>query len=314
MSSTVTPTTMPAKGGKETRVERQRGVVFSRRLNLLYVPALLLFAVFTIYPMINGFLISFTDWNGYSATRDSVGFGNYVRLLSDEIFRGALRNNFIYGFGSTVVQQIIGLGLALLLNRAIRGRNLSRAVIYLPALVSPVVMGTMYYLLFQFNYGAFNDVVVGLGGERVAWLAQPNFAILVIVLVNSFQFVGVSMIIYLAGLQGISKSYLEAADLDGAGGWRRFRHVVFPLLQPAMATSVVYNLIGGLKLYDVIKVMTNGGPGYSTDSSSTLIARIYFDHQSAGYAAAQGVFLFLFIAAFTLALNWLMNRRTVEEE
>lgn len=288
-------------------------VVFGRSLNLFYLPAMLLFAVFTIYPVLSGFAISFTNWDGYSPVRRGVGLDNYLRLFSDPIFGVALRNTLIFGLGSTIVQQLIGLGLALVLNRAIAGRAAIRAIIYLPALVSPVVMGTMYYLLFQYNTGAFNDIVVAFGGERLAWLTEPNFAILVIVLVNSFQFVGLSMIIYLAGLQGISKSYLEAAALDGAAGSKRFFHIVLPLLQPAFATSIVFNLIGGLKLYDVIKVMTNGGPGYATDSVSTLIAKMYFDNQSAGYAAAQGVFLFLFIAVFTLALNWLMGRFEVEE-
>lgn len=288
--------------------------VFGRSLNVFYVPALLLFAVFTLYPMLSGLSMSFTNWNGYSATSTNVGFENYFRLFTDAVFGGALVNTLIYGIGSTLLQQILGLSLALILNRAIRGRTAIRAIIYLPALVSPVVMGTMYYLLFQYNNGAFNDIVVATGGERISWLSQPNFAILVIVLVNSFQFVGISMIIYLAGLQGINKSYLEAAALDGASGWKRFVNIVAPLLQPAFATSIVFNLIGGLKLYDVIKVMTNGGPGYSTDSVSSLIARVYFDNQSAGYAAAQGVFLFIFIAVFTLVLNWLLSRIAVEED
>ncbi len=206
MSSTTVP-----KAQKRPSAQPQS--VFGRSLNLFYVPAMLLFAVFTIYPMLNGFLISFTNWNGYSPNRNSVGLENYARLFTDPIFGGALRNTLIYGLGSTVLQQVIGLGLALILNRAMAGRSGVRAIIYLPALVSPVVMGTMYYLLFQYNNGAFNDIVVAFGGDRVAWLSEPNFAILVIVLVNSFQFVGLSMIIYLAGLQGISTSYLEAAAL-----------------------------------------------------------------------------------------------------
>lgn len=298
---------------KPTRSEH-RHAVFGRSLNVFYVPALLLLAVFLLYPMLSGLRMSFTDWNGYSANRNSVGLENYISLFTDPVFGGALVNTLIYGIGSTLLQQILGLALALILNKAIRGRTAIRAIIYLPALVSPVVMGTMYYLLFQYYTGAFNDIVVATGGERISWLSEPNFAILVIVLVNSFQFVGVSMIIYLAGLQGINRSYLEAAALDGASGTKRFIHVIAPLLQPAFATSIVFNLIGGFKLYDVIKVMTNGGPGYSTDSVSTLIARMYFDNQRAGYAAAQGVFLFIFIAVFTLILNWLLSRNAIEED
>ncbi|MCB1297788.1 MAG: sugar ABC transporter permease [Microthrixaceae bacterium] len=283
-----------------------------RRANWLYVPALALFAVFTVYPLVNGFILSLTNWNGYSAGRSFIGVDNYVRMLGDPIVGTALGNTFIYGIGSTVLQQIIGLALALALDRAIRGRNIARAIIYLPVLVSPVVMGTMYYLFFAYNYGGLNDVVVALGGERVAWLSDAGSAIAIIVIVNSLQFVGISMVIYLAGLQSIPTVYYEASRVDGAGAWQRFVGITVPLLQPAFATSIVLNLIGGLKLFDVIRVMTAGGPGYSTESMSTLISRFYFDNQSAGYASAVGIVLFLIIAVFTLGLNTWFNRRRLE--
>ncbi|WP_029145986.1 carbohydrate ABC transporter permease [Microbacterium luticocti] len=283
-----------------------------RRANLLYLPAVAVFAVFTVYPLVNGILISFTKWDGYSPTRTFVGVDNYLHMLSDPLVGSALANTFVYGFGSTILQQVIGLALALALDRAMRGRNLARAIIYLPVLVSPVVMGTMYYLLFSYSYGGLNDIVVGLGGQRVAWLSSAPAAVTIIVLVNSLQFVGISMVIYLAGLQSIPVAYYEAARLDGAGAWRQFTGITVPLLQPAFATSVVLNLIGGLKLFDVIRVMTGGGPGYATDSMSTLISKFYFDNQNAGYASAVGVVLFLIIAVFTLALNAYFNRRRLE--
>jgi len=291
-----------------------RSAVGGPGINLLYVPAIALLAVFTIYPLMNGIMLSFTNWNGYSAARSNVGFDNYVRLFSDETFRLVLVNTFIYGIGSTVIQQILGLGLALALDRKMRGRNIAKAIVYLPVLVSPVVMGTMYYLLFQYNNGAFNDVMVGLGGERVAWLSDSGAAVAIIVVINSLQFAGISMIIYLAGLQSIPQMYHEAATMDGASPLKQFWYVSLPLLQPALATSIVINLIGGLKLYDVIKVMTGGGPGYSTNSVSTLIGVSYFDNQSAGYASGMGVVLFIIIVIFTLALNTLLNRRRLEQQ
>lgn len=282
-------------------------------INLLYVPALALFAVFTIYPLVNGVALSFTNWNGYSAERSGVGLDNYFRLFSDDTFRLVLVNTFIYGIGSTIIQQVLGLGLAVALDRKIRGRNIARAIIYLPVLVSPVVMGTMYYLLFQYNNGAFNDIVVALGGERVAWLSDSSAAIAIVVVVNSLQFVGISMIIYLAGLQSIPGELYEASSIDGATAFSQFRFISIPMLQPAFATSIVLNLIGGLKLFDVIQVLTGGGPGYSTNSVSTLIGVAYFDNQSAGYASAMGVVLFIVIVIFTLALNTLLNRRRLDQ-
>jgi raffinose/stachyose/melibiose transport system permease protein len=283
-------------------------------INLLYLPALLLFAVFTVYPLISGIGFSFTNWDGYSAERAFVAFQNYLRLFQDDTFRMVLINTFIYGIGSTIIQQVIGLALAVALDRPFRGRAVARAIIYLPVLVSPVIMGTMYYLLFQYNQGAFNDLVVMFGGQRVAWLSDQSAAVAIIVVVNSLQFTGISMIIYLAGLQAIPTTYYEAAMLDGAGSWQRFTGITLPLLQPAFATSIVLNLIGGLKLFDVIKVMTGGGPGYTTNSVSTLIGVTYFENQSAGYASAMGVILFIIIAVFTLALNALLNRRRLEQQ
>ncbi|MET0991167.1 MAG: sugar ABC transporter permease [Lacisediminihabitans sp.] len=296
------------------RRRRGFGARGSGLINLLYLPAVLLFAVFAVYPLISGVGYSFTNWDGYSPEKPFVGLENYLRLFQDDTFRQVLGNTFIYGIGSMVIQQILGLGLALALDRPMRGRGAARAIIYLPVLVSPVIMGTMYYLLFQFNNGAFNDIVVAFGGERVAWLSQPSAAVAIVVAVNSLQFVGISMIIYLAGLQSIPQTYYEAAMLDGAGTWQRFTGITVPLLQPAFATSIVLNLIGGLKLFDVIKVMTNGGPGYSTNSVSTLIGITYFENQSAGYASAMGVVLFVIIAIFTLALNALLNRRRLEQQ
>ena len=283
-------------------------------MNILYVPALIVLGLFTVYPFINGLGLSFTNWNGYSPGYESVGFSNYLRLFSDQIFLDSLRNTFIYGFGSTLIQQVIGLALAVALDRAFRGRSFLRAVIYLPVLISPVVMGTMYYMLFSYSYGGVNDLVEALGGDRVAWLSDPGLSIGIIVAVNSLQFVGISMVIYLAGLQSIPAELLEAAEVDGATGWTRFSRITIPLLQPAFATSVVLNLIGGLKLFDVIQVLTGGGPGYSTNSVSTLISKTYFDNQSAGYASAMGVVLFIVIAVFTFVLNSGFNRHRLEGE
>jgi len=311
-------TTAPAREADTAVTESKRGTgglprFAGRGLDLLYLPALIVLGVFMLWPLINGVVLSLTDWNGYSAARAFVGAENYLSLFDDPNFRTALWNTFIYGFGSTLLQQVVGLALALALDRAVRGRGLARAIIYLPVLVSPIVMGTMYYLFFSYNAGGLNDLVIALGGERTAWLSDAGGAVAIIVLVNSLQFVGISMVIYLAGLQSIPTMYFEAARLDGAGAWQSFRHITVPMLQPAFATSIVLNLIGGLKLFDVIQVLTGGGPGYSTNSVSTLIAKMYFDSQRAGYASAMGVVLFLIIAVFTLVLNTMLNRRRLEQ-
>jgi len=297
MTTTVRTVHRP-KRGTEGLVPR----FASRGLNLLYLPALAVLGVFMLWPLLNGVLLSLTNWDGYSPDRSFVGPANYLRLFEDPNFRTALGNTFLYGIGSTVLQQVIGLGLALALDRHVRGRGVARAIIYLPVLVSPIVMGTMYYLFLAYNGGGLNDLVIALGGERTAWLSDSGTAIALIVVVN-----------YLAGLQSIPTMYYEAARLDGADAAQSFRSITLPMLQPAFATSIVLNLIGGMKLFDVIQVLTAGGPGYSTNSVSTLIAKMYFGSQRAGYASAMGVVLFLIIAVFTLVLNTALNRRRLEQ-
>jgi len=278
---------------------------------MLYIPALILFGVFIFYPLFLGMGLSFTDWDGYHQTKDFVGGQNYLRLLTDKYFLGSLRNTLIYGFGCTFLQQILGLMLALILNSKLKGKNIARAIIYLPILISQIIMGCMYYLLIEYSHGALNDIMILFGGERIAWLSSTNIAIGIIVFINTFQFMGISMILYLAGLQSIPEMYYEAASIDGAKRWDLFKRITFPLLYPAMITSVTINLIGGLKLFDIIRVMTNGGPGYSTNSISTFIDLTYFDSQSAGYASAMGVLLFTMILVVTLILNMMLKSREV---
>lgn len=272
-------------------------------VNLFYAPALIMLVLFSLYPLISGIGISLTSWDGFNPEKIFVGLSNYVTMLRDANFRMTLINTFIYGIGSTIIQQVLGLGLALLLNSKIKGCNLMRAIIYLPALVSAVIMGTMYYFIFQYDTGALNTILSALGLEKVVWFQNATTALIIILVVNSVQFVGTSMIIYLAGLQGLDQSVVEAASLDGASGWKMFWNITLPGLAPSFTTSVVLNLIGGLKLFDVIKVLTGGGPGYSTNSVSSYISIQYFDNQNAGYAAAMGVVLFIIIAVVTTVMN-----------
>lgn len=315
---TAPTTTPPPRAGTQRAAVPTPVPIRPRRLrgaaiNLMYVPALALFAVFTVYPLISGVRLSFTDWDGYTPDFSWVGWANYVHLFTDDTFRSVLVNTFVYGIGSTLVQQVLGLGLALALDGKLRGRNVAKAIIYLPVLVSPIVMGTFYYLLFQYDNGSLNAIVVALGGTKHAWLSSAASGVTLIVVVNSLQFVGTSMIIYLAGLQSISPEYTEAAMLDGANAWQRFWSVTLPLLQPAFATSIILNLIGGLKLFDVIQILTGGGPGTATSSVSTLIGTTYFANQAAGYSSAMGVALFVIIAILTVVANAALNRRRLEQ-
>jgi raffinose/stachyose/melibiose transport system permease protein len=282
-----------------------------RKANIMYVPALILFAVFVIYPFFDGLRLAFTNWNGFSQHFKYVGFLNFKRLLIDDNIRTSFVNTILYGFGSTFFQQLLGLSFALLLNESFPGRTATRAVIYLPVMISAVIMGYMWIYLVEYD-GAVNDIVALLGYKKILWLSNASLAVAIIILANTLQFVGISMIIYLAGLQGIPSMYYEAAAIEGAGSWVRFRHITVPLLYPSFVTSVTINLIGGLKLFDVIRALTGGGPGYKTHSLATLIHSSYFASQNAGYAAAIGVFLFVVILFFTLMLQLAFRGREVQ--
>lgn len=282
-------------------------------INLFYVPALMLFAIFVLYPLIKGIRISFTSWNGYSQTMKYVGLSNYKRLFSDKNVWVAIRNTAIYGFGSTLIQNVLGLLYALFLNRKFRGSSLVRGIVYLPAMVAPLIMGYVLYFIFQYDNGALNDILLLFGKERVDFLANGNRAVLIITLVNSLQFVGCAMIIYLAGLQNVPQMYYDASMVDGASKWQMFWNITLPLLLPAITSSVITNLIGGLKLYDVIMAMTKGGPGYSSHSLSSLVSYQYMNNEAAGYSAVIGIAMFVMILVISnIALSY-FNNREVEQ-
>ena len=196
-----------------------KGFVHRHRLSVMYVPVLLLFAVFVFAPLISGLNIALTNWNGYSQHYQYVGFDNFRQLATDERIHRSFINTMFYGVGSTIIQNIWGLLYALLLNQLFFGRSAVRAFVYLPVIMSGLVMGYIWYFILQYSGGALNDLMLLLGMERVDWLANGTRNVGIITYVTSMQFVGQAMIIYLAGLQLIQKSYYEAAAIDGANAW-----------------------------------------------------------------------------------------------
>jgi raffinose/stachyose/melibiose transport system permease protein len=281
-------------------------------LNLMYVPALLLFTLFIYYPITQGIRISFTNWDGYSPHFSYVGLEKYYYMFTDMKTRRVIVNTLIYGLGSTLFQNVLGLAYAVFLNGKIKGKGIVRTIVYFPVIIAPLIMGYIWYFIFQYDGGALNDILLLLGREPVDWLGNGQRAVWLITLVNTFQYVGVAMVIYLAGLQAIPKDYLEAADVDGASGWKKFIHVTFPLLMPAVTVSIVLNIIEGLKLFDVIMSMTAGGPGYASHSLSTMMYDLYFPRQDAGFAAALGNLMFVLISALGISSLLFLRKREVD--
>jgi raffinose/stachyose/melibiose transport system permease protein len=173
-------------------------------------------------------------------------------------------------------------------------------------------MGYVWYFIFQYDGGALNDILILFGKEPVDWLGNGTRAVWLITLVNTFQWMGVAMVIYLAGLQAIPRDFLEAAEVDGASGFYKLIHITIPLLMPAITISIVLNIIEGLKLFDVIISMTNGGPGYASHSLSTMMSDLFFASQDAGFAAALGNLMFVMITVLGISSLGILRRREVD--
>lgn len=283
-----------------------------KMMNLFYVPALLLMALFVVYPFIQAVKLSFKSWNGYSQNKSFVGFSNYLKLLTDQNFHTAFKNTLVYGFGSALLQNILGLAFALFLNGKFRGHSIVRTVIYLPVMISGLIMGYILSFFVQYRGGVFNEILGWFGQAPVDWMADGIRGIIIITFATSWQYAGVSMIIYIAGLQNIPQMYYDAASIDGASKWKLFSNITLPLLVPAIFTAVVQNVIGSLKLYDVIISLSAGGPGFSTHSLSTYISNQYFKAQNAGYSAAVGIFTFVFIMLVSIVLTKYFTGKEVE--
>ena len=281
-------------------------------MNFFYIPALLLILFFVLGPLLEAIRISFTQWNGYSQDYKYIGWRNYLKLFQDPNFRTAFRNTIIYGFGSTLLQNLLGLAYAVFLNTRFRGHSIVRTFIYMPVMISSLIMGYIIYFFVQYNGGIFNEIIGLFGKEPIDWMADGNRGVIIITLMNSWQYVGLCMVVYLAGLQNIPDMYREAARLDGVGHWQEFRYITLPLLIPSITTAVVINLINGLKMYDMIVAMSSGGPNRGSLSLSYYIQLLYFNDEKAGYAAALGVVTIVVIMILTLPISGFLRRKEVE--
>ena len=200
-----------------------------RALSLLTLPAVLLFITFVAFPIVSGINISFTNWNGYSQEYSYVGFDNYRKMFTDPQVWTAFRNTLIYGFGSTLVQTILGLAFAMLLVNRFLFRGVARTIIYLPAMVAQLIIGYIWYFIVTYERGALNDIVALFGVDKVDWMSRGFRAVMIIMMINAIAYCGKTMIIFIAGLESIPNMYNEAASIDGANAWQVFRHITMPM-------------------------------------------------------------------------------------
>ena len=285
-----------------------------RRQNLIWwafiVPAVIPYLLFVIVPSVQGFAGSFTDWNLLNPVIDVIGLNNYLALIQDPAALRALGNTIFLVVVTVVLENLVGLGLALGIHSKLKSRAVLRLVFFAPVIIVTVVIGFLWrFILLQ--DGPFNQLLtaVGLGDLAQSWLGDPATALWAIAIMTVWQFSGYTMVIYLANLQEVPQEQLEAAALDGAGAIRRFWYVVRPLLGPSLTINVVLSTIRGLMIFDIIWVTTQGGPAGMTNSLSTLVYRNAFQFQDFGYSLAIATVLSLLVAAVSIVQYGVLGRK-----
>jgi multiple sugar transport system permease protein len=278
------------------------------RWALLFLgPTLLGLAILSAGPILATLAISLTDWDLLTAPKFG-GLDNYLQLISDHRFQVALRNTFFYTVVSVPLGLVIALGLAMALNTKVRGISFIRTAYFLPVVTSTIAIALVWQWIYSSPSGLLNEVLGVVGIPPQKWLSDPTLAMPSIIAMSIWQGLGVSVIIFLAGLQGIPSDLLDAASVDGAGSWARFRHVTLPLLTPSIFFTGVLSLIAGFQVFDQVFVLAKPKP---TEATITVVYFIYengFKFFKMGYASAASWVLFLIVALFTAIYFWSQNR------
>jgi raffinose/stachyose/melibiose transport system permease protein len=274
------------------------------------VPALVLTGTVIYLATASGAFYAFTNWTGIGPY-NFVGVSNFVKVFQTPQLLGALVNTVLLAVGFVVFTNLIGLGFALALNRTLKTRYLLRTLIFMPVVLSPVAVSFIWKFIFAYN-GPLNQILgdVGLGSLRHDWLAVPKLALGCVLVVMVWQSIGFVSVVYLAGLATVPAELEEAAAIDGAGMWRRFRRITLPLIQPSLAIATTLTLIQGLRVFDQVMALTGGGPDNATQTLATEIYQQTFTYQEFGLGAAMALLLTVFILVFTVAQLALTRDRT----
>ncbi|MFT4001423.1 MAG: sugar ABC transporter permease [Rhizobium sp.] len=281
---------------------------------LMLAPAAIMLSLFFLWPFFRGLYISLTRWDGFSAPR-FVGVANYVHLFNDRIFGGALENNLIFVVLILVFKNALGMGLAILLDRAIFLRGPIRAAVFIPVTLSFAATGLLWSWIYNPVFGLLNAALdlVGLSALKMSWLGDAHIALYSVIAVDIWKWLGFHAVIYLAGLQTIPQELYEAARVDGANAFKRFRHITLPLMIPVVLINVILGLSGAfVRNFDIVQVLTQGGPNHATEVVMTLMVKTAFQDGNMGYASAMGYALFIIVALSCIALLAVMRRSKVE--
>lgn len=262
----------------------------------LYILPIVLLSGILIYYCI-GFTVaaSFTDWDGLGTEMDFIGLANYKKLFTDNAFLISIKNNLLFFVGTVFTQAVLGLFIAVLLKTKIRGANIYKAIFFLPISMAPAIIAAIFRIILDPNVGSLNNTLRSMGLDVLAksWLGDPKWALISIIVVNIFQWMGFSMIIYYAGLMSIPDDIYEAARIDGAGFFSQLFKITIPMLKGTTSTLIILGIVGSLKTFDIVMLLTRGGPGRSTEFMATMLYKSAMEEFNGGYSASIGVMLLI---------------------
>jgi raffinose/stachyose/melibiose transport system permease protein len=302
----------------DRRPERRgQAAVWRKRaeIALFVTPALALLVAFVVVPIATAVQMSLYRWKGFGPMVDFVGLRNYVSVLTNEVFTDAVVHNLIIVVGSILLQLPIGLAIALLLNRKMWGQGLLRTIIFVPYVLAEVIAGVVWFQLLQPQYGVIDTMLaaVGLQGPEQGFLGTPEYALWTVLVVLTWKYLGLAVILFLAGLQGVPDELYEAAQLDGASWWQVQRRITVPLLGPTMRTWGFLSMIGSLQLFDMVWILTGGGPANATTTMATFLVNEGTKRQNFGIAGAASVVLFVIALVLALAYQKFILSRDSKE-
>lgn len=281
--------------------------------NYLLIMPLLVYIVFFILPSTFGFLLAFTDWNPYLTKISFVGFANLKEVFQNNELLTAAQNTILFTVITAILKNAIGLAIAVILNRRLKTTNILRAVYFIPVVFSALVVGLLFSAMFNANYGFVNAFLtnIGLGNLAPEWLGNRFWAMAAFIMTEIWRSTGYAVVICLAGLQAIPNDYYEATDIDGANAWQKFRTVTLPLIMAPLNVNILLSIIYGFKIFDIVYIMTHGGPGHDTETFMTLI----INEMSQGrYAQSVAINLVFAILLVIVAISYQKFARKTEVE
>lgn len=298
----------PAAGGGVSR-PRRSGSLISYGRWWWALPAILMVLLVHYIATAGGAFYAFTNWTGIGDF-DFIGLDNFRRIFEDPTLLGSLKNTLFLAFGFLVLTNVVGLLMALALNRTLKSRYLLRVLLFMPVVLSPLAVSYVWKFIFDFN-GPLNQFLGWLGLESLQrpWLAEPRLALWAILIVMAWQTTGLVMVIYLAGLATVPMEIEEAAALDGAGTWRRFRHITAPSIRASIGIAGTLMLVQGLRVFDQVMALTNGGPSGATETLATKVYKETFALSNFGFGAALALILSVIILFFSALQQQLTKQR-----